>query len=279
MAFGVAKAKLAFGVTAELELAVMDEVMVGGAEEQAVLARVSAAAASWDDMVHVDVAAPAFAGHAATAAVAQHHRAAQGCRYWAAALDGAALSREMHLALAAAQRSGARRLELERPDAGVELALATAFALIENDRAARIARIGILVLRGQCVASDGGQSVGVSGGVSARRLGAGRVVAGSGGGSSEPADPPIPTPEPPPSESVCYLPTGTLAAAQAWPVAVALDATHVYWATGAATAKAASSVSRSRGEARRCWRVPRTAPTAWRSTARMYISPSVCSAR
>ena len=102
MAFGVAKAKLAFGVAAELELAVMEEVMVGGAEEQAVFARVLAAFALSDDMVHVDVAAPMAAGHAATAAVAEHHRATQGRRYWAAALDGAAFGREMDLALAAA---------------------------------------------------------------------------------------------------------------------------------------------------------------------------------
>jgi hypothetical protein len=58
---------------------------------------------------------------------------------------------------------------------------------------------------------------------------------GSGGGWSEPAtpsdpaDPPPPSLQPPARESV-NLPDGTIAAAQAWPVAVALDATHVYWA-------------------------------------------------
>src|SRR5688500_4346560 len=67
----MAEAKLAFGVAAELEPAVMQEEMVGGAEQQAVAARVLAAFTPSDDMVHVDVTAPVATAHAAPAAVAQ----------------------------------------------------------------------------------------------------------------------------------------------------------------------------------------------------------------
>jgi glutathione S-transferase len=109
MAFGVVKQRLAFGVTAEHELAVMEEVMVGSAEEQGVLAGVLPAAAACDDMVHLDVAAPAAAGHAAAAAVAQYHRAAQARGYWAAALDHAAVGREMRSAVVPPQPLSSHR--------------------------------------------------------------------------------------------------------------------------------------------------------------------------
>src|SRR5687767_3929777 len=104
----VGEDEIAFGVTGDEELALVELAVVRAAQAHAVALRVHAALGLLVAVVDVDVAAPATARHAATTAVAQVHGSQDRARDVAAALDDAALLAQIADAGAAAERRGGR---------------------------------------------------------------------------------------------------------------------------------------------------------------------------
>src|SRR5262245_29540509 len=98
--------------------------------------------------------------------------------------------------------------------------------------------VGVLLACGGAVDPKEGPARGQAADASQVVAAPGRTgtAASGSGGPLEPAELPAASPELPavspelPIPEVVDVPGETLAAAQAWPAALALDATHVYWA-------------------------------------------------